>query len=335
MASMRTNFSVGLFVITGMALVIAFALWLGMSQYLKKGRYYESFFDESVQGLKEDSAVKYRGVSIGRVEAIQVARDGRLIRILLKLDEPLVDHEEMIAQIKSIGITGIMFLELERMEPGEAQLSPEITFETKYPVIKTRSSEMKQLMTDINEILNRIKQIDVKGISDRMVETLDKANQTFADAEVQKVSKSLQETLARGREILDQEAWLEITANLRGASQELNRLAKAAGEILRRMDTSIAHHDQAITETIAEFNTAARNASAMMDSGNALIGDTQTRMSRADRKLAETLESLRVTAANLNRLIDQIKDQPSALLFSAPPPEKPVEPAQAPENLSF
>ena len=175
----------------------------------------------------------------------------------------------------------------------------------------------------------------VKGISDRMVETLDKANQTFADAEVQKVSKSLQETLARGREILDQEAWLEITANLRGASQELNRLAKAAGEILRRMDTSIAHHDQAITETIAEFNTAARNASAMMDSGNALIGDTQTRMSRADRKLAETLESLRVTAANLNRLIDQIKDQPSALLFSAPPPEKPVEPAQAPENLSF
>ena len=169
MPSVQTKFSVGLFVILGMTTVIVFVLWLGMSQYLKEGRHYVAFFDESVQGLKKDSAVKYRGVMIGRVESIRVAEDGELIRILFNLDEPLHDHDKMVAQIKSIGITGIMFVELERTRNGYIQLTPKITFETKSPVIATRPSDMKQLLTDIYDILNKIKQIDVKGIADRII----------------------------------------------------------------------------------------------------------------------------------------------------------------------
>jgi phospholipid/cholesterol/gamma-HCH transport system substrate-binding protein len=326
MASVRTNFSVGLFVISGMTLVIVFILWLGMSQYFKAGRHYEAFFDESVQGLKEDSAVKYRGVAIGRVETIQVAKDGRLIRILLNLDEPLIDHDQMIAQIKSIGITGIMFLEIERMRPGDKSLSPKITFETKFPVIATRSSDIKQLMTDINDILNKIKQIDMKGISDRVVETLDKANQTFADAEVKKVSESLQKTLTRSQEILDTEKWKHITANLHQASRDLNILMKSTGTTIKTIDESLKTHNQKLSATIDEFKNAAQNASKMMEGGKTFISDAQSRVSRIDQRLLETLETLTTTAENLNLLIAQIKDQPSALIFSSPPEPKPIEP---------
>lgn len=326
MASVRTNFSVGLFVISGMTLVIVFVLWLGMSQYFKTGRHYEAFFDESVQGLKEDSAVKYRGVAIGRVETIQVAKDGRLIRILLNLDEPLIDYDQMIAQIKSIGITGIMFLELERMQPGNQLLSPKITFETKFPVIATRSSDMKQLMTDINDILNRIKQIDVKGISDRIIETLDTANQTFADAEVKKVSQSLQKTLSQGQEILATEKWEQITANLHQASRDLNVLVENAGSTIQRIDGSLKDHNQKLSTTIDEFKTAAEKASEMMGGGETLISDVKSRVSRIDQRLLETLETLTATAENLNLLISQLKEQPSTLIFSIPPTPRTIEP---------
>ena len=37
MPSVGTKFSVGLFVVIGMAMVIVFVLWLGMSQYFKEG----------------------------------------------------------------------------------------------------------------------------------------------------------------------------------------------------------------------------------------------------------------------------------------------------------
>ena len=326
MPSVRTKFSVGLFVILGMTTVIIFVLWLGMSQYLKEGRHYVAFFDESVQGLKRDSAVKYRGVAIGQVESIRVAEDGQLIRILFNLDEPLHDHDKMVAWIKSIGITGIMFVELERMRKEDIALSPKITFETKYPVIATRPSDMKQLLTDIYDIPNKIKQIDVKGISNRIIETLDNANQTFEDAEVKKVSENIQKTLVRSQEILEKKEWDQITQNILLASNNLNALIKNAGTTINRIDGSLKNHNKKLSNTIDKFNTAAENASKMLQNGNALITDAHSRVDRVDQKLLETLTALETTSMNLNQLVQQLIDQPSILLFSSPPSPKPIEP---------
>ncbi len=58
MASVKTKFSVGLFVILGISAVFVFIVWLGMYEFFREGRRYVVFFDESVQGLNKDSAVK-------------------------------------------------------------------------------------------------------------------------------------------------------------------------------------------------------------------------------------------------------------------------------------
>jgi phospholipid/cholesterol/gamma-HCH transport system substrate-binding protein len=325
MPSVRTKFSVGLFVILGMTTVIVFVLWLGMSQYLKEGRHYVAFFDESVQGLKKDSAIKYRGVEIGRVESIRVAQDGKLIRILFNLDEPLIDHDKMIAQIKSIGITGIMFVELERMKQGENLLSPKLLFETKYPVIATRASDMKQLLTGVYDILDTIKQIDFKGIADRIIETLDNANKTFEDAEVKKVSESIQKTLLQTQAILENKKWGQIAQNIQQASHNLNGLIENADSTVKRFDGSLQEHNKKLSNTFDEFNRASENASELLQNGNALINDAHSRVARIDQELLETLNALEATSKNMNLLIQQLADQPSALLFSSPPPSRPIE----------
>jgi phospholipid/cholesterol/gamma-HCH transport system substrate-binding protein len=325
MPSVRTKFSVGLFVILGMTTVIVFVLWLGMSQYLKEGRHYVAFFDESVQGLKKDSAIKYRGVAIGRVESIRVAEDGKLIRILFNLDEPLKNHDKMIAKIKSIGITGIMFVELERMETGDILLSPKILFKTKYPVIATRSSDMKQLLTDIYDILDTFKQIDFKGIADRIIETLDNANQTFEDAEVKQISENIQKTLLQSQAILKNEKWEEIAQNIHQASNNINLLIKNADSTVSHVDGSFIKHNKKLSKAIDEFNHAAENASELLQNGTVLISDTHSSVSRIDQKLLETLNALETTSINMNKLIQQLADQPSMLLFSSPPPPKSIE----------
>lgn len=82
-------FVVGFFVTVGTLAAVSMILWLGASKYLRKGVKYVTYFDESVQGLQVDSAVKYRGVEIGSVEKIRVAPDDRLIEVVIKADLPV------------------------------------------------------------------------------------------------------------------------------------------------------------------------------------------------------------------------------------------------------
>jgi phospholipid/cholesterol/gamma-HCH transport system substrate-binding protein len=325
MPSTGTKFSVGLFVITGLTIVIVFILWLGMARHFKEGRRYEVYFDESVQGLNKDSAVKYQGVAIGRAESISVAPDGKLVQIVLNLDDPLKESDKMVAQLKSVGITGIMFIELSRKKDGEIIKQPKFSFEPQYPIIATKPSEIRQLLTDINEILDRLKQIDIKNISNLIVATLDNANQTIKDTEVKKVSQNLQELLGKSRDLMDSEEWNETLKNIHQASINLNRVIDATGNTLSLIDQAMQQHNQSLTNILQEVQFAAQKSNTLIQNGNSLIQDSRLHLSNIDHELLKSLKLLESTSKNMNRLLMQVNEQPSLLLFSEPPPQKPIE----------
>ncbi len=320
MPSVRTQFSVGLFVIIGMAVVIVFILWLGMVEYFEEGRKYVAFFDESIQGLKKDSSVKYRGVDIGRVEDIRVAPDGRLVQIVINLREPLKDIKKLAAQIKSVGITGIMFVELERITRDEIVCLPQLDFEPKHPVIATKPSEMKQLFTDLYEIVNEVKQIDFSKIAADFSTTLENVNQVLSDAQVKKVSARIQETLAAAEELIAPEKWTPIRKDLHEASRNMNHLIGNTDRSVDQLRRSLAAHSKEIEESIKKFQTALNNASLMIQSGSELINDTNRELTRFQQHLNVSLQHLESMSINLNQLIEELLNQPSKLLFSQPPP---------------
>src|SRR3972149_9372392 len=132
MARKTSKFMIGLFVTIGILIGMVAIVWLGASKYFEKGATYVTYFDESVQGLQVDSAVKYRGVEVGRVEKIRVAPDNRLIEIIMKIDLKGELERDDVAQLKAAGITGIVFVELSRKDPGEPDLSPKITFASEH-----------------------------------------------------------------------------------------------------------------------------------------------------------------------------------------------------------
>ena len=61
MARQKTNLIIGLFVILGVVMGVVAIIWVGATSYFQKGATYVSYFDESVQGLQLNSAVKFRG----------------------------------------------------------------------------------------------------------------------------------------------------------------------------------------------------------------------------------------------------------------------------------
>ena len=114
MTSEKTKFIVGLFLVGGTGIILLAVIWLGTSRYLEEGQYYVTYFNESVQGLDKDSPVKYRGVSIGRVLKITVAPDSKLIKVILKIESRQPLGSNLVAQLKLVGITGSLFVELDQ-----------------------------------------------------------------------------------------------------------------------------------------------------------------------------------------------------------------------------
>ena len=125
MAKRQARFLTGLFVIAGVLIVVVAVVWLGASKYFEKGTLYVTYFDESVQGLQVDSEVKYRGVGVGNVKSIGVAPDNKLVEVVIKIAlEGDVEHS-IVTQLRAAGITGIVFVELDRRRPDDQVFLPQ------------------------------------------------------------------------------------------------------------------------------------------------------------------------------------------------------------------
>ena len=326
MPSIRTKFSVGLFVIIGMTVVVIFVLWLGMAEFFQEGRNYVAYFDESVQGLNKDSAVKYRGVNIGRVDSISVAPDGRLIQIIFTANKKLQHSDEIVAQLETVGITGIMFVELERTGKGEKAPQQHFSFTPEYQVIATKPSEMKQFLSDLYDILSRIKQLDIKGISNRLNTALDSLNKAVVDANVPKLSSDIQKTLTSTNRLLNAQKWEKVRASLQTTVDSLNALIEKSNQTVTRVDSVFQQSGDRFNETVRSVKSAADNANQLFVNGTAMVQNSGERISVLDQHITAIIGNLETATRNLNLILAELRSQPSQLLLSAPAAPKPIEP---------
>ncbi len=258
MASIKTKFTVGMFVITGLGVAVISLIWLGMSNYFEKGKKYTAYFDESVQGLDIDSPVKYRGVSIGRVQDVGVAPDSRLIEVVLIIEADMTLESDMVAQLKSVGITGIMFIEIDRKKKGEPDYMPAISFETKYPVVATKSSGMKMFMDGMSDLRDLISKLDAKGMSEKIKKVLDKLNKTLdsADNAVSGID----------RLITSNEKELNLSlARLKGTIENADIFIKEAVILVKKSGPGISGMQRHLLATLQNLEKASENLNAFVD----------------------------------------------------------------------
>ena len=71
----KTRLKVGIFVTVSFFILAAAILWLAGSRFLRPVDSYQILFDQSVSGLLPGAAVEYQGVTVGKVEGVQLTRD--------------------------------------------------------------------------------------------------------------------------------------------------------------------------------------------------------------------------------------------------------------------
>ena len=296
--------ALGLFVTVGVILGVAAIIWVGASKYFEKGDRYVTYFNESVQGLQQDSAVKYRGVDVGRVEEIRVAPDNRLIEVVMKIRLKEEVEKNNVAYLRVVGITGIVFIELDRRNPEEPDLSPRIDFASEYPIIPSKPSQLRQIFSGIDEIVEKIKQVDLEGLSKSITHSAKAAEELLAGPRTQKVlanlesiSVNLDQTMARV-EMITAEGNLEgIVGETRAALVEARSLIAVTRDELKALR---------LAETAEKTNR---------------IVDTLSRTSRTTaRDLQIMSDNMKRSTETLERLVERLESNPSDLLFSKPPP---------------
>jgi len=304
MARKVSSRALGIFVTAGALLGVAAVIWVGASKYFEKGARFATYFDESVQGLQRDSAVKYRGVDVGRVEEIRVAPDNRLIEVVMKIRLRDDVEKDTVASLKVAGITGIVFVELDRRDPDEPDLSPRLAFASEYPIIPSKPSQIRQIFSGIDEILEKIRQVDLEGISKSVTRSAKAAEDLLSGPRTQKVVANLESISAN----------LDLTAARVEKITAEGRLEGIAGEAR----AALAEARSLIAETRDEIK-ALRLAETAEKANRAV--DHLARTSRTTARDVQVMsDNLRRASETLERLLERLESNPSDLLFGSSPP---------------
>ena len=175
----RANYlMVGSFVILFSLGLIAFVIWLSKFQHDQAYVRYDVFFQGSVTGLKEASAVRYNGVKVGEVVFIGLDRDNpSQVRALIEVEDITPVRVDTVARLAIEGLTGGRYILLsggslgsEPLEKGEGQ---------KRAVIPSKPSPFDELLEGAPQVLSGANLL------------LAQANQLLGEANRESVSKTL------------------------------------------------------------------------------------------------------------------------------------------------
>lgn len=267
MATEANKLKVGIFLIAGFLLFNGALIWIGASRLMESTTGYVTYFAESVQGLDVGSAVKYRGVPLGRVTAIRVAPDGELVEVRLEIAPEFKVLPGMRATLTSSGLTGLALVEIGFPPAGAAPSPPPaLAFTPPGPYIPSRRSFLTDLMSALTEIAAQMRATDLPGLAAEYRELASAANRRLAGPEVDRALRRI----SQAADALDG-LTRKVTAMLEGPE---------VPSTLRRVDAAVE-----------DLASGARSARTLL----------------ADPQLAETLEDLRAAAGGLRGFTEEMR----------------------------
>jgi phospholipid/cholesterol/gamma-HCH transport system substrate-binding protein len=307
------NFSlVGGFVLLLGAALIAVVLWLASGgAWQTKQDVYLSIMEESVAGLNLNAPVKYMGVDVGKVQAIALdAANPERVRLLFAIDRGTPIRIDTVAVLKTQGLTGIAYVELDG---GAANAAPlQAVPPERYPLIRSKPSLSARLENILSSVLAKL-----DSSSNSLNAFLSPQNQKAFSATLADIAL-LSHTLAERRSSID--AGLRDAAHTMDNSAALSaQLRRQVGPLLARMDSAALALEKMGLETAQASSSAGRTVA---DVG----GDMKRFTAVALPELQRLMGEVAVLAASLRRLSEQAERNPGALILGqGPVPDGPGE----------
>ena len=283
----------GIFVLVVTALLGALAVWLMRDN--TERHLYEMSTSETISGLQPQAAVRFRGVPIGKVEAIGFdtkVKGNVLIRVSSDADAPV--SKSAYATVASQGVTGLGFIQLDDNDDSSEKLVPN---DDDPPRIPLRQGGIDKLLSKSESIFNEVEKAGKglnKLLSDENQQAANTAVQQLSEAaaSINRLSKSLEPTVA----------------SLPKITQDLSRDARAT---LKSVKTATDE----VGLTAKRLNEKGGPLDRLAEGGEALAGGVQTFSTSTLPKLGDVADETARTMRQLRRTVNAVDDNPQALIF--------------------
>lgn len=289
--------------------LLAFILWLAKVDGDRDYERYLVFFEGSVTGLNEGSAVRLNGVPVGTVLDISIPReDPSKVRVLVRIDADVPIREGSTARLELQGFTGIAFVQISGGQAGgDIVAGPG----EELAVIPSERSPIQQVFEEAPNLINEA----ILAIS-HLREILGPDNRDRIAA---------------------------ILANLETVSGSFAERAEDIENVLGRMDSAIADFQQ----TARAFAALAESGQSLIDGeARALMAQATDTAAAAERTIGEIeglasdnreaisrfansalpeaarlVADLRRLSLRLNRVAETFEERPQEALFGPHQPE--------------
>ena len=282
----------GIFVVAITILLVGLAAWLTRDTGERDP--YEISTRETVTGLQEQAAVRYRGVEVGKVAAIGFdpkSQGNVLMRLEIDRDAPVT--KDTFATLSFQGVTGLAFVQLDDTGKPAPRLQPE---DGHPPRIPLRPGLLSKIADKGEAILDRVEQLTVRMnqlLGDenqkRFTSALDNLGTAAADAS--QLAKRLDSTVAARVD--------PALASVQKSADQVGRTAADFSQTARRLNEKDGPIDRLAVGTEALSHAA--------DSFNSAT------LPRINRVTEETSRAVR----QLGRTANTINDNPQSLIFGA------------------
>ncbi len=282
----KANFvMIGAASIVGVILIMMFALWMANSEYSRGYNEFDVVFSDPVRGLAEGGEVRFNGIKVGEVTALNIDPDNNnrvIARVRISSNIPI--KRDSIAQLEPIGITGVTLIQLNAGSANEPPL---------------RSGGFN----GVPRIQGRGSQIDLifeqgQSIAMRASEAMAQVRDLLTDENIEKVSGILRnlnrisEELAAERSVINQSA--DTAAALTRAANSISDLSDQTktqltdlGEILDNVGDASR---TASGQTLPDVTAAAEDIRRAADNLNRLAASVERNNPVGPRPQRQTVE---------------------------------------------
>ncbi len=325
---------IGAFVLGAVALIVIAILVFGSGQLFRQTRDFVLYFDNSVNGLRVGAPVKLKGVTIGSVKDIrlQLQRGAQVnkIPVIIEIDlEKLtskganaaraVNPEGLHNLIMDRGlrgqlemeslVTGLLYVALDFFPGTPINLVQQANAKNEYPEIPTLPTTLEQAKDAVTQIINKLQEINFKGLIASLDETVNGINHTVNSPDLQATIHSLKQTMPK----VDQ-----AIVNIGNLASTMNENVKSLSTDLQQTSADTRVALKQATEALKQTEETMKRAEAAA----ANIENLSNPDSAVNYELVKGLKEISAAARSLRSLSDYLERNPKALIFGKPEPKE-------------
>jgi len=318
-ATRKQKFKVGVFLLACISFMTAATLVI-TGIYQDPGAHYWLEFDESILGLYEGGMVEYLGVPVGKVREIYVT-EGQYAHVDIVIDPNKVTlHEGVEGQLVIFSIAaGTMAISLSGGNPELPKLEEYTQIPTKPSTIEAFSSQMTKILEDVADIAENISgqiaNLDETAISDIVHQARNLLNrgETFVDdtnALVQETTEAVKDVREHADTLFD--AIQEHSQDLKRLTAKLEKLIDVTTERAETLD--IEQLQRQFGDLLKEVTAVAAQVDETVANMDVIATDVIHQADNVEFNLRRTMTEMRDAFESIRMLVNNLKDDPSALL---------------------